>query len=202
MKRLGGPKNVVVTSCEQEHNKQYIGLNVEECAKIAGKEPWPFVRDLLIDENISVSIIGFAMTEENASMFLSHRLGMPASDGSVYSPAGILSESMPHPRSYGTMPRFLGKYCRDESLMDLATAIKKCTSLPASRIGLKERGILQPGLYADIVIFDPVKIIDAATYAEPHQYATGISDVLVNGIWTLHDGKPTGKVGGGVLKLG
>ena len=202
MKRLGGPKNVVVTSCEKEHNKQYIGINVEECAKMSGKEPWPFIRDLLIDENISVNIIGFAMTEENASMFLSHPLGMPASDGSVYSPIGVLSESMPHPRSYGTMPRFLGKYCRDESLMDLGTAIKKCTSLPASRIGLKERGRLLPGLYADIVIFDPATIIDLATYADPHKYPAGISDVFVNGVWTIHNGKPTGKSGGGVLKLG
>jgi len=202
IKRLGGPANVVVTSCRKEHNKQYIGLNVEECAKISGKEPWPFIRDLLIDENISVSIIGFAMTEENASMFLSHPLGMPASDGSVYSPTGVLSESMPHPRSYGTMPRFLGKYCREESLMDLATAIKKCTSLPASRIGLKDRGSLLPGLYADVVIFDPDTIIDGATFADPHKYAIGISDVFVNGIWTIHDGKPTGSTGGGILKWG
>jgi N-acyl-D-aspartate/D-glutamate deacylase len=127
---------------------------------------------------------------------------MPASDGSVYSPVGVLSESMPHPRSYGTMPCFLGKYCRDESLMDLATAIKKCTSLPASRIGLKERGRLLPGLCADIVIFDQATIIDLATYAEPHKYPAGISDVFVNGVWTIQDGKPTGKVSGGVLKLG
>ena len=202
MKRLGGPKNVVVTSCYKEHNMQYIGRDVEECAKMSGKEPWPFIRDLLIDENISVSIIGFAMTEENLSMFLSHPLGMPASDGSVYSPTGVLGESMPHPRSYGTMPRFLGKYCRDESLMDLGTAIKKCTSLPASRIGLKDRGKLLPGLYADIVIFDPATIIDGATYSDPHRYPVGISDVFVNGVWTIHDGKPTGKSGGGVLKLG
>ena len=202
IKRLGGPANVVVTSCRKEHNRQYIGLNVEECAKISGKEPWPFIRDMLIDENISVSIIGFAMTEENASMFLSHPLGMPASDGSVYSPTGVLSESMPHPRSYGTMPRFLGKYCREESLMDLATAIKKCTSLPASRIGLKDRGSLLPGLYADVVIFDPDTIIDGATFADPHKYAIGISDVFVNGIWTIHDGKPTGSTGGGILKWG
>jgi len=202
MKRLGGPANVVVTSCEKEHNKQYIGYNVEECAKMSGKEPWPFIRDLLIDENISVNIIGFAMTEENTSMFLSHPLGMPASDGSVYSPTGVLSESMPHPRSYGTMPRFLGKYCRDEALMDLGTAIKKCTSLPASRIGLKDRGRLLPGLYADIVIFDPATIIDLSTYADPHRYPAGISDVFVNGVWTIHDGKPTGNSGGGVLKLG
>ena len=199
IKRLGGPANVVVTSCRQEENKRFIGLNVEECSKLTGKEPWPFIRDLLIEERVSVSIIGFAMTEENVKLFLSHPLGMPSSDGSVYSPEGPLSTSMPHPRSYGTFPRFFGKYCRDERLMDLATAVKKCTSMPASRLGLKDRGLLLPGYKADIVVFDPVTIIDTATFAQPHQFATGINEVLVNGIWTISAGKPTGKMGGEAL---
>lgn len=197
--RLGGPVNVVVTSCKQEVNKRFIGLNVEECCALTGKEPWPFIRDLLIDENASVSIIGFAMTEENVKMFLSHPLGMPASDGSVYSPVGPLSKSRPHPRSYGTFPRFLGKYCRDENLMELSRAIKKCTSLPASRIGLKNRGILLPGYQADIVIFNKDTIIDTATYPEPHQFAAGINDVIVNGTHTIVGGKATGSLGGILL---
>lgn len=197
--RLGGPANVVVTSCRQERNQQFIGKNVEECSNITGKDPWPFIRDLLIEENVSVSIIGFAMTEENVKMFLSHPLGMPASDGSVYSPVGPLGKSMPHPRSYGTFPRFLGKYCRDEKLMDLSIAIKKCTSVPASRVGLKNRGILLPGYQADIVIFNPETIIDTATYPEPHQFAAGINDVLVNGIHTIGAGKALGALGGVLL---
>lgn len=194
--RLGGPANVVVTSCRQEHNRQFIGKSVEECSTITGKDPWPFIRDLLIEENVSVSIIGFAMTEENVKMFLSHPLGMPASDGSVYSPVGPLGKSMPHPRSYGTFPRFLGKYCRDEKIMDLSLAIRKCTSLPASRVGIKNRGILLPGYQADIVIFNPETIIDTATYPEPHQFAAGINDVLVNGIHTIGAGKALGALGG------
>lgn len=197
--RLGGPKNVVVTSCSQEENKRFIGLNVEECCSLTGKEPWPFIRDLLIEENVSVSIIGFAMTEENVKLFLSHPLGMPASDGSVYSPVGPLSKSRPHPRSYGTFPRFIGKYCRDEKLMDLSSAIKKCTSLPASRIGLKNRGILLPGYQADVVIFNPETIIDTATYPEPHQFAAGINDVIVNGIHTISSGTAIGALGGTLL---
>jgi len=197
--RLGGPANVVVTSCDQVDNQKFIGLNVEECCALTGKDPWPFIRDLLIEENISVSIIGFAMTEQNVKLFLSHPLGMPSSDGSVYSPVGPLSKSMPHPRSYGTFPRFLGKYCRDEKLMDLSQAIKKCTSLPASRIGLKNRGILLPGYQADIVIFNPDTIIDTATYPQPHQFAAGINDVIVNGIHTISAGKSLGVLGGVLL---
>lgn len=200
IKRLGGPQNVVVTSCREENNKKFIGLNVEECCKLTGKEPWPFIRDLLIEERVSVSIIGFAMTEENVKMFLSHPLGMPASDGSVYSPQGPLGQSMPHPRSYGTFPRFIGKYCRDESLMNIAEAVKKCTMMPAERLGLKNRGLLIPGYQADIVIFDENKILDTATFQQPHQFAAGINEVLVNGIWTISGGAPTGKMGGGVLR--
>lgn len=202
IKRLGGPQNVVVTSCKAEENKRFIGLNVEECCKLTGKEPWPFIRDLLIEERVSVSIIGFAMTEENVKMFLSHPLGMPASDGSVYSPEGPLGQSMPHPRSYGTFPRFIGKYCREESLMSIAEAVKKCTLMPAERLGLKDRGLLIPGYHADIVVFDENKIIDTATFAQPHQFAAGINQVIVNGVLTIAGGKPTGKMGGGVIRRG
>ncbi|MHC1780460.1 MAG: amidohydrolase family protein [Bacteroidales bacterium] len=202
IERLGGPANVVVTSCDAESNKRYIGKNIEECCAVTSKEPWPFIRDLLVEENVSVSIIGFAMREENVKLFLSHPLGMPASDGSVYSPEGVLSQSMPHPRSYGTFPRFIGKYCRDESLMDLSTAIKKCTSMPASRLGLKNRGSLIPGYQADIVIFEPGTIIDNATFAQPHQFASGIKEVIVNGIWTLSGGKPLENRGGVTVRIG
>ncbi len=197
--RLGGPANVVVTSCKVDDNKRYIGLSVEKCSELSGKDTWPFIRDLLIEENVSVSIIGFAMTEENVKMFLSHPLGFPASDGSVYSPDGPLGNSMPHPRSYGTFPRFFGKYCREESLMSLSEAVKKCTSLPASRLSLKNRGSLIPGYYADIVIFDPVTIADTATFASPHQFPIGVNEVIVNGVLTISGGKPTGNLGGGVV---
>jgi N-acyl-D-amino-acid deacylase len=194
--RLGGPQNVVVTSCRLEENKKFIGLNIEECCSLTGKEPWPFIRDLLIEEKVSVSIIGFAMKEENLKMLYTHRLGMPASDGSVYSPSGKLGESMPHPRSYGTFPRFLGKYCRDEGIMELSEAVKKCTSLPASRIGLKERGLLIPGYMADIVVFNPDTVIDKATYPDPHQFPEGIKDVFVNGVHTISSGAFSGSMGG------
>lgn len=139
------------------------------------------------------------MREENVSMFLSHPLGMPASDGSVYSPYGKLGESMPHPRSYGTMPRFFGKYVREQKLMNMETAVHKVTALPASRLALKERGLLVPGYHADIVVFNPDTIMDKATFANPHQFPDGIEYVFVNGVLTLANGKGTGALGGVLL---
>lgn len=197
--RLGGPQNIVITSCRQEANKRYIGMNVADASELAGLEAWEFVRNLLVEERISVDIIGFAMREENVSMFLSHPLGMPASDGSVYSPYGKLGESMPHPRSYGTMPRFFGKYVREQKLMNMETAVRKVTALPASRLALKERGLLVPGYHADIVVFNPDTIMDKATFANPHQFPDGIEYVFVNGVLTLANGKGTGALGGVLL---
>lgn len=197
--RLGGPQNIVITSCRQEANKRYIGMNVADASVLAGLEAWEFVRRLLVEERISVDIIGFAMREENVSMFLSHPLGMPASDGSVYSPYGKLGESMPHPRSYGTMPRFFGKYVREQKLMNMETAVHKVTALPASRLALKERGLLVPGYHADIVVFNPDTIMDKATFANPHQFPDGIEYVFVNGVLTLANGKGTGALGGVLL---
>ena len=197
--RLGGPQNIVITSCRQEANKRYIGMNVADASELAGLEAWEFVRNLLVEERISVDIIGFAMREENVSMFLSHPLGMPPSDGSVYSPYGKLGESMPHPRSYGTMPRFFGKYVREQKLMNMETAVHKVTALPASRLALKERGLLVPGYHADIVVFNPDTIMDKATFANPHQFPDGIEYVFVNGVLTLANGKGTGALGGVLL---
>jgi len=187
--KLGGTQNVVITSGRKENNAQYIGKNLLECSEMSGLEPWPFVRQLLIEENVDVSMIAFAMKEENVKLFLSHKLGMPASDGSLYSPVGPLSRSMPHPRSYGTFPRFIGKYCRDEKLMDLSKAIFKCTGFPASRLNLKDRGLLIPKYYADIVVFNPDTIIDTATFSSPHQFPTGIEHVFVNGKHAVESGK-------------
>ncbi|MEN6619488.1 MAG: amidohydrolase family protein [Rikenellaceae bacterium] len=199
IKRLGGAQNVVITSAKLPENKRFIGLNIEECSKLTGLEPWPFMRQLLVQERINVDIIGFAMKEENVKLFLSHPLGMPITDCSVYSPIGKLSEIMPHPRAYGSFPRFLGKYCRDEKLMDLSQGIHKCTALPASRLRLKNRGLLNIGYQADVVVFNPDKIIDRATYAEPHQFAAGIEHILVNGVWTIKNGVATGDMGGEIV---
>ena len=198
IKRLGGGQNVVITSGHGE-NTAYIGKNLIECAEMSHKSETEFIRDILIDERY-VNMVCFAMCEENVKMFLSHKLGMPASDGYVYSPVGELSTGMPHPRSYGTFPRFFGKYCRDEKILDLATGIMKMTKLPASRLNIKNRGTLDIGNFADIVVFDANKIIDKADFTNPHQFAAGIEHVFVNGIHTIDGGKHTGARNGMVLR--
>lgn len=202
IKRLGGGKNIVVTSGRTAENRKYIGKNLEECADISGKGMLQFIREILVEESLGVDMIGFAMSEDNIRLLLSHPLSMPASDGSVASPAGPLSQNMPHPRSYGTFPRFLGKYCRDEGILSLPEAIKKITSVPANRIGLKHRGQIQIGYHADIVVFDPGTIIDMASFTNPHQFGPGINHVLVNGEWAIRNGKHTGVLAGQVLRRG
>ena len=201
IEQLGGPQNVVITSGQQPDNHKYIGKNLSECAQMAAMEVQEFVHHLLIYENMEVNIIGFAMAEENLRLLYAHRLGMPASDGSVYSPQGPLSNSMPHPRSYGTFPRFLGTYVREQKVVDLQTAIYKMCAFPASRLGLKERGLLIPGYRADVVVFDPATVCELSTYAKPHQFNKGIEHVFVNGVWTLKQGRYTGALAGSVLRL-
>ncbi|HNR27254.1 MAG TPA: D-aminoacylase [Bacteroidales bacterium] len=198
--RFGGTRNVIISACSLDHNKEtYMGRNLEECARISGQDAWDFVRDLLIEERLQCSIVVFAMTEDNVRLFLAQPLGMPASDGSVYSPRGPLSETRPHPRSYGTFPRFLGKYCREGKLMDFSAAVRKITSLPASRLGLKERGLLVPGYHADVVVFDPATVIDRASFEDPHRFPEGIPHVWVNGVHTIRNGSHTGVLAGMVL---
>lgn len=198
-KRLGGPQNVLVAACFNPDNTKYSGKNLKECSEISGKSVWEITRELLITEKLAVQIAGFAMTEENVKMFLSNPLAMPASDGSVYSPNGELGKEMPHPRSYGTFPRFFGKYVREDKICSLAEGIRKCTSLPASRLALKDRGLIANNYAADIVIFNPNTIIDTATYEKPHQYPKGIEHVLVNGAHSIKNGEFTGDKKGKVL---
>ncbi|MDD2595219.1 MAG: amidohydrolase family protein [Bacteroidales bacterium] len=197
--RLGGPQNVLIAGCSLPENAKYSGKNLEECCNMSGMELWPMIKHLLVSEKLSVQMAGFAMKEDNLKMIFAHPLSMPASDGSVYSPEGVLGESIPHPRSYGTFPRFFEKYVREEKVCDLSTAIYKCTALPASRLLLKERGLLIPSYHADIVVFNPDTIADKSTYDKPHQFPEGIEHVFVNGVWTIKNGRHTGKLAGTIV---
>ena len=162
-------------------------------------DEWEMIRYLLISEKLEVNQATFAMKEENLLKIYAHSLGMPASDGSVYSPEGVLGQTLPHPRSYGTFPRFLEQFVREKKLLDLSTAIYKCTALPASRAGFKERGLLKPGYWADIVVFDPATVADKATYAKPHTFPSGILHVFVNGVAAICNGTHTGALAGSIL---
>ncbi len=172
--RIGGWDRIVIASCFSEENKKLEGTPIKEAAKKAGLSTFEFVKNLLIKEKNRVSIIGFAMNEDNLHKVLSSPLVMIGSDGSAVSPQGKLGEGKPHPRYYGTFPRVLGKYVREEKIFSLAEAIKKMTSMPAQKLNLKNRGLIQKGYFADIAVFDPTTIIDNATFINPHQYPNGV----------------------------
>jgi len=197
--RIGGWKQVVICSVENEHNKVWEGQSITECCQISDKEPVIFIRDLLIDEKLHVSVVGFAMDEDGLKKVLAAPFTTIGSDGNAVSPTGLLGKGKPHPRYYGTFPRVLGKYTREEKVMDLPTAIRKMTSQPARKFGLKQRGKIVPGYFADLVIFDPVTIVDRATFTEPHQFPAGIDYVIVNGRIAVEKGAHTGVCAGQVL---
>ena len=199
LERFGGPQQVVVAGCKDPANAVYAGKNLAECCRLSGMDEWEMIRYLLISEKLEVNQATFAMKEENLRKIYAHQLSMPASDGSVYSPEGELGKELPHPRSYGTFPRFFEKFVREDKVLDLPTAIWKCTGLPASRIKLRERGLLVPGYAADITVFDPARIADLATYARPHTFPAGIVHVFVNGVHTIKEGAHTGALPGVIL---
>jgi N-acyl-D-amino-acid deacylase len=140
------------------------------------------------------------MSEEN----IKKQMALPwvsfDSDAESLAPEGVFLESNPHPRAYGTFARVLGKYVRDEKVLPLEEAIRRLTTLPAENLKLKKRGALQVGNYADVVVFDPASIQDHATFDKPHQYATGVQHVFVNGVQVLRDGEPTGATPGRALR--
>ncbi len=197
---IGGWDRFFISSCVTEENKKFEGKSISEGSEISGMSEFELVKKLMIEEKGKVSMIGFAMDEGNLHKVLSSPLVMVGSDGSAVSPKGKLGTGKPHPRYYGTFPRVLGKYCRDEKLFDIATAVKKMTSMPAEKLGLRERGKLLPDYYADVVIFNPKTVSDRATYVEPHQFPDGIDHVIVNGQLTIKEGKHTGKQAGKVLR--
>ena len=169
---------------------------VGDLARARGIEAYALTIELLEANAGSVGMIGHGMSEENTAKILAHPLGMLCSDGGSYAPYGSLSSSSPHPRGYGSFPRFLGHYVRDSQALTLESAIHKVTLMPAQKLQLQDRGMIAPGAFADLVAFDPTTIADQATFDNPHQYPTGIPLVIVNGVVTLQDGEHTGALGG------
>ncbi|MGC9365093.1 MAG: N-acyl-D-amino-acid deacylase family protein [Fidelibacterota bacterium] len=201
-RRIGGWDRVVISNCRSEKNKLYEGKSIRDCVAMTGKEPFEFIRNLLIEERTNVSVIGFAMDETNLKKVLASPLVIIGSDGSAVAPYGKLGEGKPHPRFYGTFPRVLGKYARDEKVFDLITAVRKMTSMPADKLDLKQRGYLHKDYFADIVIFNPETVIDNATFTDPHEYPTGIEYVIVNGKVTIAKGEHTDAFAGRILRHG
>ena len=192
-------ENLVIQAVSNEMNRHLVGKKIQEAADKKNQNPYDFTCNLLISEGGSLSVIGFGMSEENTALVLKHPLVMLCSDGRALAPYGVLGENIPHPRNYGAFPRFLRFYVREKKLLSLPEAIRKMTSMSAERMGLKKRGVIKKGNYADLVVFDASKISDKATYIKPKQYSKGIDYVIVNGKMVIDHGKHTGALPGKVL---
>ncbi len=186
-----GGKNILVSYLSEE-NKDMQGKTIAEIAAIRNLDEIDTIFELLIEELGGGGGIYFLMPEENVIKKMQLPWVTFCTDEDAYKPVGLMSNRNPHPRAYGTFPRILGKYVREQSVISLEEAIKKMTSLPASKLGLKNRGLIQKGYVADINIFDPDKITDKATYTEPHQFPDGMHYVIANGIMVVANGKHTG----------
>jgi N-acyl-D-amino-acid deacylase len=197
---LGSWDKVVITSVVTEGNKRFEGMSVLRGMEETGKGSFEFMRDILIEEKGRVGRVTFSMSEENLQRILAHPLVGVGTDGSAIAPYGVLKRGKPHPRLYGTFPRVLGKYVREEKLVPLPEMVKKMTSMPAQKFGFDGRGILREGNHADIVLFDEERVIDVATYTDPHRYPEGIEIVIVNGKIVIEEGKHTGDLPGRVLR--
>ena len=191
---------MLLVSLSNPQYKKFEGLRMNQVIAAMGRPPLDVLFELLEANGGSVPTVYFHHSEEDMRYALKQPFVSIGSDGTAVATEGPLSAGHPHPRYYGTFPRVLGRYVRDEKLLTLEDAIRKMTSANAAKIGIFDRGILRPGMAADIAVFDAARIIDNATYEKPHQYATGIEYVIVNGQVVLDRGRHTGARPGLILK--
>ncbi len=190
--QLGSWDAVQVTSTASDALSWARGRQLGELASERGIDPFALLVQLVTEDRNRAGMVGFGMSEANVELALAHPLAAICSDGGAWAPYGPLSAGVPHPRTYGTFPRVLGRYVRERRIMPLESAINKMTAVPARRVGLQDRGMIAPGLRADLVAFDPDRVIDQATFEKPHQYPAGIPHVWVGGVAVLRDGEHTG----------
>ncbi len=195
-----GLENVYISTLGSAGNQDLVGRSVAEIARARGAEPIETFFDLLIEEEARVRATYWWMSEEDVETIMRAPWVAFGTDGMAVAPTGPLSRGKPHPRYYGTFPRILGRFVRERGILSLEEAIRKATSLPAQRLGLRDRGLLREGFWADIVVFDPETIIDRATYDDPHRFPEGIAHVVVNGVPVIDRGRHTGARPGRVLR--
>ncbi len=196
----GGAEGILLVGFKNPTLKPLTGKTLAEVAAMRGTSPEETAMDLVIEDDSRVGCVFFTMSEDNVRRKIQLPYMSFGSDGGSKSAEGVFLLSGTHPRAYGNFARLLGKYVREEQLLTLAEAVRRLTSQPAGNLKLSRRGQLAPGYHADVVIFDPATIADQATFAEPHQYATGVSQVWVNGVQVLRDGEPTGAPAGQVVR--
>ena len=196
----GSPEKVLLVGFKNPALKPLTGKTLAEVSKLRGKSPEETAMDLVIEDGTRVGVVYFLMTEDNLRQQLRKPWVMIDSDAASMAPEGPFLKSNPHPRAYGTFARLLARYVRDEKVLTLADAVRRLTSLPAETLHLDRRGALRPGCFADVVVFDPAKVQDHATFDRPHQYSTGVRDVFVNVQAVLRDGEHTGAKPGRVVR--
>jgi len=197
---ITGPQDVMITVVQNPSLKQFQGKRLTEIAAAMKKDPMDALFDLLVEDKAYTECAVFGMSEPDVVLALQQPWVSVDNDSSGTSPEGILGEEHPHPRAYGTFPRILRKYVREEKKLTLEDAIRKFSALPAQRMRLTDRGVLKQGMWADIVIFDPETVTDVATYDDPNRLSKGMEDVLVNGTLVIENGKMTGALPGKVLR--
>src|SRR5213080_575002 len=195
----GSPEKILLVGFKSEKLKPLTGKSLAEVAKIRGKDPIETIMDLLSEDESRIGTIYYLMSEENVKKELAKPWISFGSDEASQAPEGVFLKSNPHPRAYGNFARVLGKYVRDEKVLSLTEAIRRLSGLPATNLGLDNRGFLEEGMFADLVVFDPATIADRATFVQPHQYAAGVKHVFVNGVQVLKDGEHTGAKPGRAL---
>lgn len=196
----GSADNLILAGFKNDTLKKYTGKTLAEMAAIRGKDPEETAMDLVIQDGSRVGTVYFLMSEDNVKKQLKLPYMSFGSDAGAPATEGVFMKSSTHPRAYGNFARLLGKYVRDEKVIPMEEAIYKLTKLSADKLKIKNRGLLAPGYYADVVIFDPENVKDHATFEEPHQYAEGVKHVWVNGVQVLMNGEHTGATPGRFVK--
>jgi N-acyl-D-amino-acid deacylase len=196
----GGAENVLFSDFKSDALKPLTGKTLAQVAAMRGKTPEATAIDLVLEDDSRVGTIYFIISEDNVRREVALPWVSFGSDADARSPEGVFLKSSTHPRAYGNVARLLGRYVRDEGLVPLPEAIRRLTSMPAEHLKLRDRGRLNPGYFADVVVFDPATVADHATFESPQQFATGVRDVVVNGTVALRDGKHTGAFPGRVVR--
>ena len=197
---IPGPEAILLSVVQNPKLLPLQGKTIAEIAKIRGADPIDTIFDILVEDNAFSEVAVFGMSEPDVALALQQPWVSVCNDSSGTAPDGVLGQEHPHPRAYGTFPRILRKYVREEHKLRLEDAIRKFSALPAQRMRLTDRGVLKQGMWADVVIFDPATIHDVATFANPNQLSEGMEYVLVNGVPVIQDGKMTNALPGRVLR--
>jgi N-acyl-D-amino-acid deacylase len=187
----GSPDKILLVAFKSDKLKPLTGKTLAEVAKLRRKDPIDTIMDLVSEDESRIGTVYFIMSEENIRKELREPWISFGSDEASQAPEPPFTKSNPHPRAYGNFARVLGKYCRDEKVITLPEAIRRLSAQPATNLGLDHRGMLKEGMFADVVVFDPATITDHATFEKPHQYATGVKHVFVNGVQVIKDGEHT-----------